>query len=69
MQALILAKEDREDVTPGSQLTYTDFRAARGIKEDKKLWKELLKKREEGKIKRDELQKTTQIMKEAPKVK
>ena len=50
-------------------MTYTDFRAVRGIKEDKKIWKELLKKREEGKVKSYDLERTTQVLKKSPKVK
>lgn len=65
----ILANEDRKELTGAGQLTYTDFSAARPIKDDKKIWEGLLEKRAEGKIKRDDLRKTTQILKETPKVK
>lgn len=69
VKELILANEERKEVTTGGHLTYTDFRAARPVKEDKKVWGELLRKRSEGKIKRDDLQKTAYVLRESPKVK
>ena len=44
LKELIYAHEERKEIATSDDLTYTDFRAVRGIKEDKKLWRELLKK-------------------------
>jgi len=69
LKDLIYAYEERKEISAGTKLTYTDFRAARPVRDDKEIWKELLKKREEERIRRDDLQKTAQILKQSPKIK
>jgi ParB/RepB/Spo0J family partition protein len=69
LKDLISASDDRRDMSGATQLSYTDFSAVRSIKEDTKIWEELLERRAEGKVKRDDLRKTTQVLKEKPKVK
>jgi ParB/RepB/Spo0J family partition protein len=71
LSGLIYAHEEREEIlsTKKNDLSYSDFYEVRSIKGDKEIWTGLLERRGEGKIKSDDLRKTTKVLKEAPKIK
>jgi ParB family chromosome partitioning protein len=56
LQEIISANQERKGLgITGDTLTYTDFRETRSIKDKPKLRKQILKLREKGKLKRDDL--------------
>ena len=58
LQEIILAHQDRKSLGVTSDiLTYTDFRETKPLKDKPKLRKQILKLREKGKLKRDDLRK------------
>lgn len=63
LQEIILAHQDRKslDVTSDT-LTYADFRETKSLKDKPKLRKQILKLREKGKLKQDNLRKYSEIV-------
>jgi len=63
LQEIILAHQDRKslDVTSDT-LTYADFRETKSLKDKPKLRKQILKLREKGKLKQDDLRKYSEIV-------
>lgn len=63
LQEIILAHQDRKSLgVTGDTLTYTDFRETKPLKDKPKLRKQILKLREKGKLKRDDLRKYAEIV-------
>ena len=63
LQEIILAHQDRKSLGVTSDtLTYADFRETKSLKDKPKLRKQILKLREKGKLKQDDLRKYSEIV-------
>lgn len=65
---IVVGREEKEElkIRPGTDLSYTDMRETRTLKDEPQIRKKILEKRSRGELKRDELRGYSDTLKKAP---